>query len=200
MHPSLRILALVLLAVVIQTLGMLPLIMAGVALLLPTALLYGNLLRHMLKRSRWLFVAVLLVFALGTPGEYPVWWEWAMAPTYEGLELGIQQAVRLLIMLTALALLMGTTPRADLMAGIFPLLSPLRYLGMSPERFTARLWLTLHYVEEEPLRIREMAWGTLGQVGTSGSTDRVCLDIPDFSFLDKAIVLGMTLLVIWWAA
>ena len=33
------------------------------------------------------------------------------------------------------------------MVGIYSIIRPLSYLGITPERFTARLFLTLHYIE-----------------------------------------------------
>jgi energy-coupling factor transport system permease protein len=201
MHPSLRILALILLAVFIQFAGAFVLGIVGLVLLIPVLLLYRQLLRQMLKRSRWLFATMLLIFAFTTPGEYPVWWDWGIAPTYEGLRLGLLQSTRLAIMLAGLALLMGSTPRASMMAGIFPLLSPLRHVGISPERFTARLWLTLHYVEEAPLQLGKMRWSTLGQAEPEGApvtAGRVQLMVPAFSSADWGIVLGTILLALWW--
>lgn len=55
-------------------------------------------------------------------------------------------------MLAGLALLLVTTSRESLIVGFYLLLSPLRVFKLNPERFAARLWLTLHYVEQAPKR------------------------------------------------
>jgi energy-coupling factor transport system permease protein len=60
------------------------------------------------------------------------------------------QLGRLCAMLAGLALLLATTGREQLIGGFYLLLRPLRHVGLEPQRFAARLWLTLHYVEQRP--------------------------------------------------
>ena len=103
---------------------------------------------RMLRRLRWLLLSLLLIFAFNTPGEYLQPWPFDLAPTYEGVQAGLLQSARLCMMLAGLSLLLVTTSREQLMAGFFLLLYPLRYIKLNPERFAARLWLTLHYVEQ----------------------------------------------------
>ena len=148
MHPSIKIICLLVLAIAVHALGYKPLLAMAAALL--GALLYyraSGFLR-ILKRLRWLLLSLLLIFAFNTPGEYMQPWPFDFAPTYEGLQAGLLQAVRLSMMLAGLSLLLVKTNREQLMAGFFLLLYPLRYMNLSPERFAARLWLTLHYVEQ----------------------------------------------------
>lgn len=104
----------------------------------------------LLKRARWLFLSILLIYAFATPGEYVAGFPDAFAPTYEGLQSGLMQALRLAAMLGALSLMLATSSREQFMSGIYFLLRPFRLLGISPERFSARLWLTLHYAETMP--------------------------------------------------
>lgn len=148
MHPSIKIISLIALAIVIHILSHQALLIVACALVfcLIHYRAYGFL--HMLKRVRWLLISMLIIFAFNTPGEYLPQWPFAVAPTYEGLEEGGLQALRLCLMLAAIALLLVNTNRENLMAGFFVLFYPLRYLKVSPERFSARLWLTLHYVEQ----------------------------------------------------
>lgn len=149
MHPSIKIIGLVVLALVMHVLSHRALwLMTGISGMF---LLYYrvHVFTRMLKRVRWLLIFMLLIFAFNTPGEYLPQWPFEIAPTYEGLEAGVLQAVRLCLMLAGISLLLSTTSREDLMAGFFLLLYPLRYLKLSPERFAARLWLTLHYVDHD---------------------------------------------------
>ncbi len=104
----------------------------------------------MVRRVRWLLISMILIFAFNTPGEYVPQWPFELAPTYEGLYAGLLQSARLCMMLAGLALLLATTNRENLMAGFFLLLYPLRLVKLNPERFAARLWLTLHYVDHAP--------------------------------------------------
>lgn len=148
LHPSIKILCVIALAAAVQLSDYRALLaMAG---LLAMFLLYYRAAGFwkMLRRVRWLLLTLLLIFAFNTPGEYIQQWPFELAPTYEGLTAGLLQSARLCIMLAGLSLLLANTNRENLIAGFFLLLYPLRYLKLSPERFAARLWLTLHYVEQ----------------------------------------------------
>lgn len=155
MHPSIRILALFALAAAVHAMqwrGLCgALVVLGIMLLYFRATLAGNIF----YRARWLMVSLLLIYAYATPGEYLRDLPFELLPTYEGIAAGTQQVLRLALMLAALALLLATTGREQLMGGIYQLLLPLRWLGFPPERFAARLWLTLHYVEQTPLPRRQ---------------------------------------------
>jgi energy-coupling factor transporter transmembrane protein EcfT len=201
MHPSLRILALLLLAASVQFLHAVTLLVIGIILFIIALLLHASLLRGMLYRSRWLLLTLLLIFAFTTPGEYLEWWYFSIAPTYEGISLGMLQAGRLVIMLTGLSILLGTTPRDALMAGIFPLLSPLRGIGLSPERFTARLWLTIHYVEQVPVVTKGTALSGLEKFEStdlSAGVEHIHFSLPAFTRMDWVIVLATCLLSGAW--
>jgi len=90
---------------------------------------------------------MVIIYAFTTPGEYLLVWPFGFAPTYEGMHGGFIQSLRLLNMLAAVSLLLHTTSRHSLMSGLLLLMSPLGFLGLNINKFTARLYLTLHYVE-----------------------------------------------------
>lgn len=203
MHPSLRILALITLAVLVQFLQPVELAIVGGMVLLVATVMHAGLLRKMLRRSRWLLLTLLLIFAFSTPGEYLPWWTLHVAPTYEGLQSGLMQAARLVIMLAGLAVLLGSTPRDQLMSGIFLLLLPLRRCGFGVERFTARLWLTLHYVEEDHPRMRGNLWQALDRLAASEQDHYdapVRFSLPLLSRLDWALMLAALAAALWWLA
>lgn len=99
---------------------------------------------------RWLLFFLVLIYAFNTPGEFIRDWPFYAAPTYEGIHAAAMQAGKILVMLAGLSILMATTPRDSLMTGFFALLTPLKILGLDPDRLAARLWLTLHYVDHAP--------------------------------------------------
>lgn len=101
-----------------------------------------------LWRMRWLFVSIFLIYAFATPGELVPLFPIAIAPSFEGLNQVLLQISRLLIALAALNVLLATTSKESLMLGLYILLQPLKYIGMDIERFSARLLLTLAYVEQ----------------------------------------------------
>ena len=198
MHPSLKIILLMLLAMSVQHAGLYTLAMAGGLLMLMAAYWHVALLRKLLSRSRWLLLTLFAVYALTTPGEYLSGWE-NYGLTYEGLHQGALQAARLSIMLAGLALLLGTTGRDALMAGIYRLLSPLRVFNMSPDRFTARLWLTLHYVELERPRNKLPFWQRFEQVAHElpQQMDSVRFEVPHFLLRDWLILMAASGLALW---
>ncbi|MBU3736264.1 MAG: hypothetical protein FGM62_04730 [Methylobacterium sp.] len=160
MHPLIRILAVIFLAILVQAAH--PYLLALVAALILLANLYagGASMFRLLRRSRWLILMLLAVYALATPGEYVSGWPLTPfpVPTYEGLLAGVSQAVRISVMLGGIALLLTTTPRDALIAGIYLLTMPIRYFGGVPERFAARLWLTLHYAEQRSGNLQWQGW------------------------------------------
>ena len=102
-----------------------------------------------IKRLKWFFLVLIIIFAFNTPGEYLMLSSVAIGPTYEGLQAGFTQALRIMVMLAALSLVLACNTRQQLISGFYFLFSPLKYLGLKVERFAARLWLTLHYVETQ---------------------------------------------------
>jgi len=198
LHPSLKIILLVLLAVAVQHAGLYALALAGGVLMLVAARWHIGLLRKLLFRSRWLLLTLFMIYAFTTPGEYLSGWE-SYGLTYEGLHQGALQAIRLIIMLAGLALLLGTTGRDALMAGIYRLISPIRGFKVSPDRFTARLWLTLHYAELERPQHKLPFWQRFEQVSAQlpEQINHVRFDVPHFVLCDWLVLMAATGLVLW---
>lgn len=126
-------------------------LLAGIPLLLAAALLAGRRLFALLRRTRWIMLSLLLIYAYSTPGE-AVWAPLAQfSPTYEGLDDGLLQLCRLLFVLASLSILLNSLPQQQLVGGLYTLSYPLRTVGLSRERFAVRLALTLHYAESAML-------------------------------------------------
>ncbi|HEU4707941.1 MAG TPA: CbiQ family ECF transporter T component [Methylophilaceae bacterium] len=194
LHPSVRIIYLLTLAFAVYALG--PRSMLVLMAALAGLLLYfraGNFL-NMLKRMRWLFLFLMIIYAFNTPGEYVRNWPVDLAPTYEGLQAGLWQVGKIAAMLAGVALLLKTTSRNSLMAGFFLLMYPLKWIGLHPERLAVRLWLTLHYVEQTPPARSIAAFlNSLDKVdrqeASSEMLGNIQLDIPRLSWRDMAAVL-----------
>ena len=181
LHPSVKIASVLVLALAVNLAG--PHVLAVSAGPLAALLLrYGAAgFLEMLRRVRWILLALLLIYMFSTPGEYIAQWPWAwLVPTYEGVDSGLLQLGRLCVMLAGLSLLLVTTTRPQLVAGFYMLLHPLRYIGLQPQRFAARLWLTLHYVEQRP---RQPGRGNLFERLASelGNTDEQAPQYIEFS-------------------
>lgn len=93
------------------------------------------------RRVKWLLLTLVGTFAFTLPGA-PLFAA-AWSPTAEGLQTGALHALRLLVLVWAVRLLLGRqTPLARL-AGLWWLLQPLAWCGVSPNQMVVRLFLTL---------------------------------------------------------
>jgi energy-coupling factor transporter transmembrane protein EcfT len=201
MHPAIKILSLMICAIALQMahwrgLGVMSLIIFMALLYFGTS---GTLV--LLKRARWLFLSILLIYAFATPGEYVAGFPDNLAPTYEGITSGLMQVLRLATMLGALSLVLATSNREQFMSGIYFLLRPFRLLGISPERFSARLWLTLHYVETMPKGIvqhlKQQGWNLDELLNAEQSApETVTLQCTPLHIRDL-LVLALWLPVLW---
>jgi energy-coupling factor transport system permease protein len=150
---------------------------------------------------RWLFVSLLIIYAFTTPGEYiPELLAYA-SPTYEGCVLGLLQINKLLIALSSLSLLFASSSKQDLIAGLYMLLTPLKFFGLNVERFSARLLLTLDYVEEFAVDANHKV--TFNQLDAIHMTANkipapqlLALQLPAFNRADKWIIFTMIICVV----
>jgi energy-coupling factor transporter transmembrane protein EcfT len=159
-----------------------------------------------LRRVKWLLVLMLLVYAYATPGQYLHYWIAETRPTYEGLLLAGVQMIKLLSMLSLLALLIGNVPRNTLLSGLFQLVQPLQKLNIDARPFALRLWLTLHYVEAHQMsaRAERSMIAMLHQVATIENdveplVDDVTFELVPLSVLDCAqLMLLLALFIGVW--
>ncbi len=112
-------------------------------------LMYANN-RHYFRlsyRLKWFYLVMFGIFALNTPGEHIIVSSIVFKPTYEGLLMGLEQVLRIATLLALLSLMLMQNTKQQFISGIYFLIQPLAYCGLDLQRFAARLWLTLHYVE-----------------------------------------------------
>lgn len=120
------------------------LFLAGSGLTLLALVAARSHMRLLLKRSRWLFLTMLVMFGWLTPGTPVLNLPGA---TQEGLLLAADNLTRLLIAIAIVALILKALSPAELVAGMRSLLAPLALLRVSRNRFAVRLALTLNEVE-----------------------------------------------------
>ena len=150
-HPAVPILLWVYLTIAMQSLQAAGLLLAGVPLLVVACALSSAHFFTLLRRTRWIMLSLLFIYAYATPGE-AVWASLAQfTPTREGLLDGLLQLCRLSFALAGLTILLSLLPQQQLISGLYTLAYPLRYVGLSRERVAVRLALTLHYAESAML-------------------------------------------------
>lgn len=214
MHPSLRVLTLLIFALAVY--GMQSLLLSVVLLVMLATMFAVDLNNKnrlaagvcrfpalgewmkLLRRVRYILLFLLLVYACNTPGEYVASWHFPITPTYEGIVSGLEQVLRLAAILAGLALLLAMTSRDQLIAGLYWLARPLRFAGIDAERFAVRLWLTLYYVEHG---MRNQQQNSLQQLMTlenmldSGhnAPERIEIMKPPMRPFDGWVLLGLIL-------
>lgn len=151
-HPAAQIVTWCLLVVILQSLT------PGV-LLTSAGLIFLLAIRHsarklwqILRRTRWIMLSLMLVYAYSTPGQPFLGVLGIFSPSREGLSDGVLQLTRLLSALASLAILLDRLNRQELIAGLYTLLVPLKLIRVSRDRVAVRLALTLHYAEAAMLR------------------------------------------------
>jgi len=196
-HPAVQILTWCLLVAILQWLApAVVLAVTGVILLCAFALAQHKL-RQMLRRTRWILLTLMLIYAYATPGQAALDSLGMLSPSYEGLVDGILQLARLLAALAALALLLDRLHRQQLIAGLYSLFAPLRWFGLSRERLAVRLALTLHYAEV--VMLRSHSWqDTLRSLFEPHDETTRALELPLYRFgLADALLLCGALLLLW---
>ncbi len=165
------------------------------AVALATAFLFSAVRQHtrrLLRRSRWLLVALFVAYALSLPGVplLPAW-GW-MSPSAAGLEAGALRVARLLLLLGGLAVLLASTARPLLLQGLYVLAKPLAWLGLDRRAFAVRLGLTLEYAEAA----KDRAWRASLDLSCpdDGHPSFVSLPVLNWQTRDSAVILAALLL------
>jgi energy-coupling factor transporter transmembrane protein EcfT len=190
-HSALQIIIWCLLVVVIQRLTLLPLCLMASLILVVSGYVAAPKLAQLLRRTRWILLSLLLIYAYATPGEavWPMLGNWS--PVREGLQDGTAQLLKLLAALASLAILLGKLSRLQLIAGLYSLFAPLNFLGISRERCAIRLALTLHYAEVAMLRKNARWQDALQDLFTPHDAvlDPIILPVQRMTKLDYAVAL-----------
>ena len=200
MHPFVKIACFFFLLLLLQYLSASSIaVLCGLICLLAAVLNLPHF-SQLIKRMRWLFLSLLLVYAYATPGEYLAFLPLNVAPSFEGLHLGLMQIAKLLIAVASLSALFASASKSQLMAGLWTLLSPLRLVGLNVERFTVRMLLTLHYVEQMAVQPKlKLDFSQLDKLALApdepGATLPLILAQPAFTWFDKAMLSLMLLAV-----
>lgn len=163
----------------------------GVSMLLALGVGLGGIegCWRLIRRTRFLLLALVLLYAFATPGT-PVFSSWA-TPTQEGLRYGGAQAWRLLLMVTALALVLSRLSREQLLAGIYGLLTPFKFV-LPVDRIAMRLWLTMHYADEgQDEKSLQARWTKALTLPDTASTT-ITLSYPAFAWRDLGFLLGVS--------
>ena len=154
---------------------------------------------HATLRFKWFFLVLLIIFVFNTPGEHVAAWPFSFGPTYEGIAAGVTQMLRVMIMLASLSLILASNTRQQLISGFYFIFFPLKHLGLKIERFAARLWLTLHYVELQAEALNKQNFinqlKNMADIKADVANENVSITfvVPSFNFADYAAIAMVTI-------
>lgn len=199
MHPGARILIAILSALALPGLSFFYLAGLSLALLL-LSLRDLDRLVALFRRSRWLLLGMVLVYAWQLPGV-PLFDGLSWSPSRPGLAAGLVQAWRLAAMLMLIDILILRLPADALLAGVASLLWPLRTMGFPAERTAVRLGLTLHALGNRAAgNGRQRLWGDADAVASAMPASLV-VRLPVWRLSDGLGLLLASLALGWvWLA
>lgn len=183
-HPAARLLVWGAAAVAVQALQDLPLYVSATAAVALAALLSAARLLRLLRRTRWLLLAIALLFGFSTPGVLLAPDLGAFSPTADGLHLAATHLARLLAVLASLALLLELTPPEALVGALYAVLAPAARLGLDRSRIAVRLMLVMRYAESA----RAGAWREWLEPAVAEMPQRIVLTRVPWRRSDAATV------------
>lgn len=207
LHPASWLLTWLFMALALQWLP-LPLLLAVAAPILVLALWQARpRFLLMLRRTRFLLLSILILFAAATPGEPLPGWAGTLGLSLQGSTLALAHSLRLSLLLALLALLLEHLSLAELVGGLYVLLAP---LGSHPQRsrMALRLLLVLDYVEQEQqkqrttdgaARRRWRDWLDPRPADIIHPTDPIPLPLTPLHAVDRWLMAGalLTTLLLW---
>lgn len=199
LHPAVRLVLWAAGVVVLHSLFGDPLRYTVIALALLAATAAPGRAGRLIRRARWLLLALFVIFAWATPGRL-LWPEadWG-SPTSEGLALAVDHTVRLLGLLMMVALLLEHTTQENLLVGLYSLFKPLALCGLDRARAAVRVGLVLRYADQPLPRSQWRLWLRGGSDGHTVQAIR--LIVPPLRIADLAVAGVATALCIWvWLA
>ncbi|MBP9219667.1 MAG: hypothetical protein KBF29_12595, partial [Sterolibacterium sp.] len=119
LHPASWLLTWLFMALALQWLP-LPLLLAVAAPILALALWQARpRFLLMLRRTRFLLLSILILFAAATPGEPLPGWAGTLGLSLQGSTLALAHSLRLSLLLALLALLLEHLSLAELVGGLY---------------------------------------------------------------------------------
>jgi energy-coupling factor transporter transmembrane protein EcfT len=199
-HPTTQIIVWCFLVAAMQALSLGLLLTTAGLTLLCALVISGSKFIQLLRRTRWIMLSLLLVYAYSTPGQPMLEGLGMLSPSREGLTDGMLQLTRLLVALAGLAILLDSLNRQQMIAGLYTLFAPLRLIGVSRERVAVRLALTLQYAEAAMLRKTNTWQDNLRSLFEPQDEAGKQMELTLYRFgIYDGLLAGFALLLFFWA-
>lgn len=146
----------------------------------------------LMRRSRFLFLALALLYAFSTPGTLIWVTDIRTSPTVEGLSLALLHSLRLLGLIACVALLLGSYPRQSLISGLYACAQPLGWIGVPLERLVVRVALAFEVVSQGQGGQNIRDWVRASEEADSSPfAEPIGIELKPWAWSDLAWVLGM---------
>lgn len=200
-HPAAQIITWCILIATMQAQSQGALLITASAIIGCAVLLSRRKFLQLVRRTRWIILSLLLIYAYITPGHALLGDLGALSPSVEGLTDGVLQLTRLVAALAGLAVMLEGLSRQQLIAGLYTLFMPLQWLGCSRERLAVRLALTLHYAEAAMTQSKQTWQDSLrDSFHPLGDAEIEKMELPVMRLaISDAFLLGSALLLLWLA-
>ena len=155
---------------------------------------------RLLLRVRVLVLAILILFGWFTPGEALLvhWPQWS--PSREGIVLAALHGGRLLVVVSAVALLLERLPLERLVGGFYSLCRPFSLIGLRASELALRLMLVLRFVDASPRGQGAVHWKDWLRDDEHGvELQPIVLMRERLGARDVVVALGVLLVVLSWS-
>lgn len=147
-QPAAQILSLALLTILLARIHFIGLLIVAGPLIW---MLAGNprhlsVIFRLVVRLRWFFLSILVLYTWFTPALPGEPLQGGISSLMPGLIAGSERILALVIIVGYAGLLLLFSSRDEIIGGIYTLLTPMKWLGIEPERLAVRLGLVLGYV------------------------------------------------------
>jgi len=167
-HPVIRILCFLVFAGFVAFGGMNDLLL-GYLLVLTVVLVKRlpslELSLRTIKRMRWLFLSILVIYFWFTPGQPVLGGGYPYLPSVQGVQMGILRVSSLILIVLALNVFVSTIARQRLVEAIIWLFNPVSRLGLDCRSLAVRIALILELIPQVQQIVVDMKL----QYGTDGS-------------------------------
>lgn len=156
MHPSIKIVSLVIISIFLTQGGWSTLLLTG-ALLLPFYFTQPDLWRpaiKMLFRLKWFFISILFIYYFYSPSIYQIE-QTPISQLVERLKPGLFRIAVLVFILFTVNLFIKTTSKEEILSALLWLFSPLTFFKINIERMSLRAVLTLEYITALSDRLKQ---------------------------------------------
>ena len=197
MHPAVKLYIWVCVVVTVQILSPQVIILLFPLFFLLVLKLSRVQFFQLIRKTRWILLSLLLIYAYASPGVL-VWSNMGvMSPKIEGLYFGAIQLARLIIVLSGLAILLALITRFQLIVALYTWFKPLALIGVSRQRLAVRLALTLSYAESS-VESTQVNWqGSIESMLTlvANESEYVELELIHLKLIDYLVATMMTVVV-----